>query len=258
MDTQEQTPGPGHNLPPEEQEFGEIITRADTLIDAANLWLKERQEFTDEEMAEKCSDFMDQLSTLAKRVETHRTDQLEPHKVATDEINGKCYPLHHKGKKTGKIDVALRLLKAPLTVWLEKQEKARQEAAAEAEAEALEKGRQAEEAKKKAETETDDIVGATVAAEKAEKEAEESVKEADRATRSRTQVQSYSGGGRTKALRTTNKAEITDYSLALAYYGNRQEVRELVQRLASADARTEAKRQEGVPGVKFYTEKKAA
>ena len=255
----EATPGIGHNLTPEEQAFSDLTVRADDLITTANLWLLKRPEFTDEEMAAKGSDFMEQLSKLAKRVEAYRTDQLEPHKVAVAEINDKCHPLHQKGKKTGRIDVALRLLNVPMTAWLKKVADEKKEAAAKAEAEALEKIRLADEAKKKAATETEDIVGATVAAEQAAEQADEAAKDADALAKSRAQVHSHSGGGRTKSLRTTWNAYIIDYDAALKHYAGRSEVREVAQRLANADARNPETRREGPPpGVEFYEEKTAA
>ena len=61
-------------------------------------------------------------------------------------------------------------------------------------------------------------------------------------------------GKRKVAMRTRKVAEITDYDAALAHYGQKDDVKKLIQRLANADARAGVE----APGCKIITEEYVA
>jgi hypothetical protein len=68
-------------------------------------------------------------------------------------------------------------------------------------------------------------------------------------------VHAGSHGARATALRTTYAAEITDWNAALAHYGERDEIRDVVQKIANAEARAGAKTG---PGWHRHEDRKAA
>ena len=68
-------------------------------------------------------------------------------------------------------------------------------------------------------------------------------------------------GARTKSLRTNWRAEITDLYKAVWHYRDHPKMAALVQELANADARAQAREQNGkstIPGVAFVSEQVAA
>ena len=68
----------------------------------------------------------------------------------------------------------------------------------------------------------------------------------------KTQARSGTGAGRTVGLRTTYKAEILNWAFAIKHFGDAPEVREVVQRLADAEARRQ-KEALAIPGVRVIT-----
>jgi hypothetical protein len=103
-------------------------------------------------------------------------------------------------------------------------------------------------------------VGAQVEAEEKLRAAEEAAKAALRAEKAPANLQSAIGA-RTKSLRTVWKARVTSHDKALWHYRRHPDVIATIERLANADARAEAARNEGIstiPGVEFYSEQIAA
>ena len=250
MTENEQTAGIGDNIPPEpiNEAFDALQARTSELVDAANAWLNDCPTILTEDQAGRASDFVSQLTKQIKAVEDERKKQKQPHVDAAKAVDNTFRPL------TTMLDTAKQLLRPVLTRWLQKKEQERQEAerAAAAEAERLRK--EAEEAARKAEEAKGNVVGATIAAEQAKEDAEEADKQAQQVSRSRVGIKGdYSE--RSRGLRTVKRAEITDLDKALNHYKTREEVRDLIIRLASADARAGAKR---IPGIKIVEERKAA
>ena len=117
---------------------------------------------------------------------------------------------------------------------------------------------EAEEARKAAEVNEGDVVENHVLAQQAEERADEAVKDAERVAKSRTSVKG-DFSARASYLRTSWYAEITDCDKALEHYRNHPKVREVIQSLASADARSPEKRNgPAIPGVEFQSQQTAA
>ncbi|NFV80048.1 hypothetical protein [Magnetospirillum aberrantis] len=241
------TPPPrGHNLPPEE-------ARVNDLVAVANRWIKERSVLADQETADKCSAFLDQINLALKALEKQRKDEKQPHLDAAKAVDAKFKPL------TDLLEKAKTLVKPLLTAWLQKLDREREAAARAAREEvarlAAEAARAAEEAQKAA-----DVIGATVEAEAAARAAEEAQKAAQRAEKAPTNLQS-SMGARTKSLRTVWRARVTNHAAALWHFHKHPDVIATIERLASAEARAEAAHNKGIstiPGVEFYPERTAA
>lgn len=244
--------GFGHNsgdLSESADPFTQTQTRVDALIANADRWLKERPKITDDDLAGKCSDFIEQLTKQAKAVDEDRLAANRPLRDAITENDKRFKPL------VDRLETAKKLLKARLTPWLQEKERRRLEAVRKAEEEALEKMRAAEEARKAADqaTTVDDVVRA----EEARKAADQAIKDATAVSKSKANVQGEFGS-RARGLRTVWSAAITDYDAALNHYRNTPQVRDLIQRLADADARSPERRSVAVPGVEFTERQEAA
>ena len=236
----------GNNLPPEE-------ARVNDLVANANRWLAERPELTDQEMADKCSAFIDQITAMLKDLDKQRRAEKKPHEDAAKAVDARFKPL------TALLEKAKDLLKPKLTAWMLKLQRDRDEAARLAREEAQRKAEEAARAAEEAEKATD-VVGASVAAEEAARAAEEAEKQAAKAEKAPVNLQSAMGA-RTKSLRTVWRARVTSHAKALWHFRDHPDVIDVIERLANAEARAEAAKNEGIstiPGVEFYAEKTAA
>lgn len=202
-----QTPGPGHNNPPEDI-FTKIAARTDQCVANANRWVNERPEITSEEEAEKAADFLRQLRDLGTgknaEIEAARKAAKQPHLDAAAAVDAQYNPLKRK------VEISIDLVKKLLGPWIDKKERERQERERLAREEAERKRREAEEAAKAAEQQTGDVVGARLAAEDAAKEAEAAAKAAKKVANTKATVGSGYSGQRAVTSRTYYKVEITD------------------------------------------------
>lgn len=208
--TQSSDAGIGHNKPPDEIDptFENIKQRVSDLVAAANRWINERPEITDEEMAGRCSAFIDQLQAHLKDVEATRKRQVAPLNAEVKAINAR-----YKDQATF-LEKARAAMRQKLDPWL-KAERERVEAERrKAEAEAEAKRKEAEEAARKAEEEAKgDVIGAQVAAEQAEEAAKEAEAAAKRAQRQKAGVKPSVGSGKAKTIRKRTVVRIADRSL---------------------------------------------
>lgn len=241
--------GIGGNNPPEEMTpFTAASQRVTELVETANVWLASVKEIADENTATACQGFLDQVNAETKAVETDRRTEKKPHEDAAKAVDIKYRPL------STRLDTIKTLLLPLKTAWLQKEQARKDAEAAAARAEAERLRRLAEEAAAAAAQNT--TVEAVIAAD----EINNSVKQAETAARrienDKAQVRSHFGT-RASGLRTYWSARITDYRKALKHYSERAEVREVIERLAAADART-LKDDLKVPGVEAYSEQRAA
>lgn len=242
----ETNPGPGHNNPPQT-----IEERAADLVATANRWISERPELADEDQAQKCSAFIDQLTLATKEAESIRVTEKDPHLKAAAAVDSKYNPI-----KT-LLKTAVDLLKPALAKYLNKMELARQEeirvAKVAADAVAAAAAKAAQDALDAAKT-GGDVVGATVAAQVAMEDAREATKAAVKLEKAPVNLQSNMGA-RTKTLRTTYHADITDWKACLGFYWKHEAVRAAVQTLIDAEARASKGQPSPIPGVSFRAEK---
>ncbi len=229
--------GIGHNQPSQADLHRD---RVDALVDTANRWAAERPLITDAETAAKCTDFLNQLAAETKKLDEARKVEKAPHLAAAKAVDDAWHPL------LDAVEACKRLLRPLHTAWL-KREQARldaerrkaQEAAAKAQREAEEAARKAAEPKS-----VRDIISASEAERRASEAAEAAL-----AVPARAQARGALGG-RAHSLRTTWRAHVVDLVAAVRHYRDRAEVRELIERLANADARAGVR---SIPGCAVYS-----
>lgn len=255
----------GHNLPTEaEATFDQLSARTSALVENANLWANERPEITNEEEAEKAGDFLDQLRKLgadkAGQLDKARLTEQQPHTERVEIIRERYRPLKRS------VEIAMKLMKGKLTVWLNKKDAE----AAEERRRADEVARKAREDAERAAAETEhgegDVIGNTLRAEEAQKRAEETDKAARRAAAGPKVASAY--GGRSKSLRSHTVVEIADATKIPAKYLRRLcallYVTEALQRAVREDVAAYSRETEDgglvstVPGIAVRREKVAA
>ena len=253
---------PGHNLPPEvESTFDQLSARTSALVENANRWANERPIIETETDSIKGGDFLDQLRTQIKEIEDERKARKKPHSEAATKVDAKYNPLKRP------VEIAGKLIKGLLDVWLDKQREIQQalqrqaeEVARKAEAEALARLRAAEE-------ETGgDVVGRTFAAEEAETRAKEVGRDARRAAAPPKVASAF--GGRSKSQRSRTVVEIEDATKipakVLRRLCARVYVTEALQRAVREDVSAYSEKTEGgglvstVPGIIVRVERTVA
>lgn len=251
--TTTETAGLGHNQP---SAHAALLDRVDQLVEIGNEWFNQVSEIENEDQAQKASDFNERVRAELKDVEKARKTEKQPHIDAGKAVDQLYRPL------TAKLETIKSLFGPKLTAWLQKKEAERREAERKAEEEAYRKMKEAEEAERKAQEAAQaegpaDVIGTTMEAEEAKKAAEEAVADAHRLTNSTVGVKGNYGDRKT-ALRTTYSAEITEYAVALEHCMNDPKVKEIVQQLANAWARSPEQRKQPFPGVNLIETKTAA
>lgn len=217
----------GHNEP--------LVMRASELVATANRWATERPEITDDQTGDDCDSFLTQIKEILAAYEEARKAEREPLLEAGKEIQSRYAVLVAPLQKVREI------LKPRLSAWnklkqkrLDEEAAAKRKEAEEAERVAAAKQKTADEAMK---TEGSDAIGAAVVADEAAKEAEDLAKQAVVAGRQKASTKGDLSA-RSTGLRKTWFAELTNVNKALRYYGYREEVKELMVKLASAEARS--------------------
>lgn len=225
--------------------FPEFVERVKNLAAAANEWLKklDGKGIQDEETARRANDFVGQLKKEARAIEDERLKQVRPILQERDLINSKAQDV------AAPIVAALSLL-APLErAWLQelrrRQDEERNRRAEEARKAQEEQERLAREAAKAS------TVESVVALEVAGKRAEQARAALDASMAAKPQVKG-DFVARATGLRTMWSARIDDLPAATAHYlktpAGQVKIRDVIQQLASADARTVKAEAFGVPG----------
>lgn len=221
----------GHNsagaLPFDPDVIAALTPRVLAFAEGAGQWL-DRGAIETEDAAEKVQDFLTGARKLATEVDEARTAAKRPHDLAAKAVQAAYRPM------VDVLDALLERVKASLTVYARtKAEKVKLERAAAAREARL--AHEAAEAARKAAQGRNDVVGevqanaALTAAAKSERDAARPIK---------TQIQSASGGARPAALRSTTIVdEVTNLSQLFVHYRGRDEVRDLLIRLANAELR---------------------
>lgn len=241
-----QTPGIGHNLPPEEKDAQQFDARVTDISNAANEWLRRAPEIRTDDEAQRCRDFLAQLAAEIKAAEAARTKHKAPYRAAADAVETRFKGI------VGRCQKGVDLLSPRMTAWLQKldaerkeRERVAREAADKAKADAEQA---AADAAKVAAEAKGDIVGAAVAADEAAAAAVKAERDAKRVEKERPKV-AGNFAPRAMSLRTTWSAEIEDYDKALAHFAQMPSVRDAVQQAANAAARV-LKGTQPIPGCK--------
>lgn len=233
----DEAPAIGDNAPPNETLFDQIARIA---VDAVD-WLK-RHGIKDKTSGDMCANYRAQLLDLRKQADAQRESEKRPHLEASRAVDAKFKPVIECA------DVAANTLRDALTAYM-----------------------RAEEAKLQAERDAQRRAEAErVAAENARIEAERAKLMRDDPIAALTSdgpellapppppepVKVQAGGqrGRKTGLRTITKYVVGDYAAALEHCKDHPKVREAVEAVACAQAKTGA----AVPGVEKVEEKVAA
>lgn len=223
----------------------------DLLLEARN-WC-DGDEATTQAQVDEIARLIDELNDRAKLLDAERVSEKKPLDDQIDAIqaryNAYIAPLKNKGVK-GKIPLAVDALnhaKRPFLIALEKALEEKRDAARK------EAQRLADEAAKAAQAAAANDLGAREDAEAKIADAEAAALAAKAADKEK--AHAY-GSGRAQGLRTRVVAEITDLNAAVRFYwtDNAEPFRELVQRLADQDARTNRRAADG-KGVSFREER---
>jgi len=246
----DQTPGLGHNQPDElpydieaYEKLEEGIERFNT---AASEWLKLEAIETDEQ-AQKLTDFIAGARKLRQLAEKTRKEQKAPWDAKAKAVQSAFVTLIDRIDKIAKAPNALQ------AEWLKRKREEAEKARLEKIREAEEAKRRAEELERQAEARTD--MAGLADAEKAKKEAEKLAKQAARETK--VKAGSASGGTRAMGLRTVKSAKVTNLPKLFMHYKDHPEVEEVLVRLANADLRNKNVDDASIPGIEIITEEKA-
>lgn len=238
-------PGLGHNNPPpyDPDVLRELGQRTDAFVKASDAWLK--TEITSDTLAGQLADQITGLRKVWKQVDTARTAQKKPHLDAGKAVDEAYKPLLTMLEKSAD---ALKKLADGYAKKKRAEEEARK-------AEEKRKADQiAEEARLKAmDAESSGSISAQVEAEEAQKRAAEAQKQA--AAPVDTRIRSATGAGRTLAERRIKVVTVENYRQLFLHYQAHPQVRELLHRLATADARAASFPEGGtIPGCTITTE----
>ncbi|CUH60269.1 hypothetical protein [Thalassobacter stenotrophicus] len=242
-----ETAGIGHNKGPVfNAEIVEAFAKeAAEIADAASVW-GEKNISTPAE-AGKLKDFLDTARSSLKEIEARRQEEKKPFLDAGREIDAAFK------KITGVIEAAGKIAKAPLQEYLdeqdriaEEQRRAEQQAARKAAEEAENERRIAERNRNAAAiAEAEEKAAAAVEAAKAS--------EAERKTR----ISSATGTGNNRtSLRTVLVGRLSNINQAMLHYRERQELHDLIVRMANADIRAAKGQPIKIPGIEIFEEKK--
>ena len=229
-----------------------VKTNLDDLLTEAGNWA-DGIDITNQDQADSVGRLRGLLQQAVNAADDARVAEKKPLDDQIAEIQDRynAYIAPMKNRQPGKASKAIAALGNLLTVWLNKQEADRREREASAAAAAAEAAAKALAERAEAKETTDlsvmERADETLAA------AEELLRQAKGVAREKVRA----GGGdglRAQALRTSYVAEPSGekdaWTAALRHYMNHEpeEIKALIQRLASADARDPGKRARGIPG----------
>lgn len=206
----------GHNQPEEKTPFDEVSERIEVLYGQARDWL-DGEPIATQGQADEINKLINLISEAAKEAEALRKAEVKPFDDGKKAVQERFNPLIGNNKSgKGKTVLALDAAKQALTPWLERLEQQKREAEAKARVEAEDKIRIAEEARRAAAGD----LAAREEAERLEKEASQAQKAAKAAGKETAKAKG--GSGRATSLRTTYRAEVTDYQALAKWMWLRQ------------------------------------
>jgi rRNA maturation endonuclease Nob1 len=230
-------PPKDHNQTSPQSERETVLNRVDDIVLNANRWKNERKEILTEDQAVKATDFLAQIRKCASNVEKLRKAEKEPILE-----KGRAIDEEYNGVKE-RLDRSKKAIQEKLTVWLERQQKLKDEEATRKAEEARKAADEAEALMRLSETDID----AGIAAENATKHAAALQKEAAKASGPARVSGEYAP--RAASLRTNRSAEITDVMACAGHYRDTPALLECLAKLANADIRAAKGEEITIPGV---------
>lgn len=241
-----------HNNPPpfDQEQVDALAAEAAQFLDAAGEWI-EAAPIASQDQAAKLNDFIAGCKAARKRVDEARKEAKRPHDEAGKAVQAAFKPVLEKLEKSAE------RVQPMLTAFMEEQEAKRREEARRVEEEARKAREEAEAAAARAAARND--ISGEVDAEAAQEQAAERAKEAERLAKARANVSSATGGGRTAALRTYVRAEVSNLRVAVMTFADDPELREVLVRLAERRARAKGfdAETDTIPGFNLKIERKA-
>lgn len=236
-------PGMGHNQPPEPtpydaEKLAALKNDVARFIEVSDKWLK--VDVNTDALASQLADQVNGLRKLFGKIEETRKEEKAPHLTAGNTVDAMFNPLKSK------VEAAAEKLKDILGKYAQKKEAETARIRAEKEAEA----RRAEEEARLAaiDAERGDSIEDQVKADEAAKAAEAKRKEAAKPVN--TAIKSASGAGRTMSTRKRKQCTMKNVRHLFMHYQHRQEVADLLLRLANAEANSKDFPEDGtIPGV---------
>lgn len=247
MKDESELPGIGHNNPPGPYVPDGLMAKLADFMDAAGAWL-DLKEIDSEERAARATDFVRGAREVHDEIDMERKRQKRPHDEAGAAVQKMFTPLMERVKTAQERVARMQAgwLAAERDRKLEQQRRAQAEARAKAE----------EAARLAAQAEARNDIAGIVDAEAAKAAAEKAEREAARVQTAK--AGSATGGGRAMALRTTWFAEVANISVAFLRYRDHPEVKATLERLATAEVRSQTGEKTALPGFTLRKEEKAA
>ena len=239
--------GMGHNNPPGPFVPEDLLAKVADFSEAAGIWLDLR-DIEDNDQAERCTDFLGGAKALFKLIDDARKEQKKPHDDAAKAVQD----VFRKPLET--VDFAVKRVGQLQTRWLQA-ERAR-EAARKIEEQAAARKALAEAERIAAAADARNDVAGMIEAEAARKEAAKAAKAAEKPATAR--AGSATGAGRTISLRTTYRCEVENINHAFVALRDHPEVKEVLERLATAAVRAQQGDKVAPNGFKLIKEEKAA
>jgi hypothetical protein len=202
--------------------------RAEALVKNADVWASVDR-IVDTEQANRAKDALDQLRAEWLRIENERKAEKKPHDDAALAVQKRYRPI------LAMIEACQATIEPLRTDWLRREDERLARERREAQARADAAAREAEEAARKAEQAKQAPVSARLAAAEAAERAKQAAEQAA-AIPERARVQG-SYGRPAASLREYWYGEVVDVLKAARHYRDRTELREVLTRLVSADAR---------------------
>lgn len=245
-------PPTGHNNPPhfDAEKVAKLDQAAAGFLDTAGTWIEGGEIKTDDQ-AELLNDFIAGIKKRVATTEEARKADKKPHDDAGKAVQAAYKPI------TTKLETAKTKVTPLLTAWLEKKEAAKQAELQRQQEEAREAQEEAE--RKAASAAARNDIGGEIDAEAAKNKADQLAKDAERAAKTKTNVGSATGGGRTATLRTTLRAEITNSRAAFMHFAEAPELLDCLSTLAEREARAKGFNPDTdtIPGVTIHKDRKA-
>ena len=239
--------GIGHNNGPvfNTEIVEAFAAEASEIADAASEWAD--VEITTATKAGELKDFLDTARAKIKEIEERRKAEKQPFLDAGREIDANFR------KVAGIIEQAVKLARAPLEAFLREQQRIADE---KRRAEQVAARKAAEEAEReRLIAERNRNAAAMAEADEKAKKAAEARKAAE--AEARVKVASATGTGTNRTgLRTVRSARLSNINQAMLHYRDRQDLHDLIVRMANADIRAAKGHSIKIPGIDIYEEQK--
>ncbi|MEW2913855.1 hypothetical protein [Leisingera sp. JC11] len=242
----------GANNPPafDQEEVDKHDAAAAEFLDVSGEWIK-KGEITTEGEAQSLNDFIAGVKKRKTATDKARKAAKKPHDDAGKAVQAAYNPI------ITKLETVISRTSPMLTAYLQKKEAARQEDLRRQQEEARRAQEQAD--RKAAQAAARNDISGEIDAQAAREEAEKKAKDLAREAKTKANVASATGGGRTAALRTYHTAKVVNVRAAFMHYQDHPALAECLRSLADAEIRSKDFDPETmkIPGIEITTERKA-